>query len=381
VIRRPHSVRIRLALAYAATFGFLLVAHDIGAYAWVRHEVFEALDHEWDKGAAPGQVDRGPAYQKKAASVEHELHELAVVLLLIIVPGALAAGVCGWLLARRAFAPVDGLSAHAARITADRLSERIPVANPEDELGRLAAIFNAMIGRLDASFGALRRFTANASHELRTPLTALRTIGEVGIREERDAAGLRDVVGSMLEEIDGMTQLVDSLLTLARADDGTSRLELVECDLSELARQVIEQLAPLAEEKRQQFVAELAAPVKVKADAVLMRRAIANLVDNAIKYSPQGATIRVASRQGSSDRAVEVSDHGPGIALADQERIFERFHRVDPSRARDPAFRDPRGGSGLGLALARATVVAHGGRIEVQSAEGAGATFRIVLPR
>ena len=374
---RPRSMRARLALAYAGTFALLLALHDVAIYAWVRHEAFEALEHEWTRGVPPEEVDRGPKWQAEVASVEHELDEVIAAMLLLGAPGAALAGLLGFLLARRALAPVDRLASHAERITAERLSERIPVADPNDELGRLAVTFNAMTARLDQSFGALRRFTANASHELRTPLTAMRTVGEVALRDGRDATALRDVVGSMLEEIDGLTRLVESLLTLARADDGKLRPELAEADLAQMARRVVDQLAPLADERRQRVASELDAPLPVRADAVLLRRAIANLLDNAIRYSPPGSAIAVRATARDGEGALEVVDAGPGIAPADQERLFERFHRLDASRTRDGATGE---GAGLGLALARKTVQAHGGRIEIDSAPGEGATFRIVLP-
>jgi len=380
VIWRPKSMRGRLALAYGATFALLLALHDVAVYAWVRHEAFEALEHEWTKGVPPGQVDRGAKWQKEVASVEHELMEVVANMLLVGTPGVMVAALLGFLLARRALAPVDRLAGHAERITAERLSERIPVDDPDDELGRLAVTFNSMTGRLEASFGALRRFTANASHELRTPLTALKTVGEVALRDGRDAAALRDVIGSMLEEIDGLTRLVESLLVLARADDGKLRPDLAPADLSQLARRVVDQLAPLADERRHRVATALDAALPVRADAVLMRRAIANLLDNAIKYSPPGSEIAVRASARGAEGVLEIVDQGPGIARADQERLFERFHRLDRSRTRAADSTASSGGAGLGLALARKTVEAHGGRIEVESEAGEGATFRIVLP-
>ncbi len=377
---RPKSVRVRLALAYSATFGVLLLLHDMAVYGWVRHEAFEALEEQGARDAASVPIVRGPAYDTQSASVEQELGELVMALLLVIAPGMLLAGAAGYLLAKRALAPVDRLTTHAARITADRLDERVPVANPDDELGRLATTMNAMIARLDASFAALRRFTADASHELRTPLTALRAIGEVSLRERRDPEALREAMGSMLEELDGLTHLVESLLTLARSDDGSHPLEIDDADLSELARRVVDQLATLADEKRQRLIIDLDAPLPVRVDRSLVRRAIANLLDNAIRYSPPGTAITVRSRPIATRCVVEVMDQGPGIAPDDQASIFERFRRLDSSRTRDPAVDGASGGAGLGLALARATIEAHGGAIEVDSAVGAGATFRIVLP-
>ncbi|MBL8843358.1 MAG: HAMP domain-containing protein [Planctomycetes bacterium] len=376
----PRGLSARFAARSALAFALLLVVHDVAIYAWVRHEVYEALQEEWDRGVPPERIDRGPAWERKVAGVEHELDELIAAMLLVIVPGSLLAGAFGFVLSRRSLAPVGELARHAERITAERLSEKLVVADPEGELGRLASTFNGMTARLDASFAALRRFTANVSHELRTPLAAVRAIGEAGLRRPGDAAALRDVVGSMLEEVDGLSRLVESMLELARADDGRLQLSVVAVDLAELATEVVEQLAPLAEEKRLRVRVESPSPSRCVADRSLVRRAIANLLDNAIKHSPAEGEIVLRARGAGEEALLEVLDEGQGIAPADHARIFERFLRLDASRARDPTAGHAHGGAGLGLALARASIAAHGGRIEVESDVGAGARFRIALP-
>ncbi len=308
--------------------------------------------------------------------IRHELNELLVGLGLGLPIAMVLAGVGGYHLARRTLKPLERMTERAQSITADRLRARLPVDNPDDELGRLATVFNEMLHRIEEAFDRLRQFTADASHELRTPLTAIRSVGEVGLREHRDAASSREVIGSMLEEADRLTGLVDRLLFLSRADSGRTmvRRELVQ--LSALAKEVTGHLSVLAEERGQTIDVDGEASLEAGADPILLREALINVVDNAIKYSPCGAKIRVrVFSDPRGDAALEVIDAGPGIDPQHHTRIFERFYRVDESRSRD------RGGSGLGLAIARWAVEANGGRIELESAVGCGSTFRIVVPR
>ena len=283
------------------------------------------------------------------------------------------AGVGGYFLARRVLAPVGRMVDRARTITAERLGERLPVENPADELGQLAAVFNDAFARLERSFEQLRRFTADASHELRTPLTAMRSVGEVGLREHRDAAAYREIIGSMLEETDRLGRLVEGLLTLSRADGGNVSLKREAVDLAELARDVAGHLGVLAEEKRQSFAVQASGPVPAWVDRVVIRQALINLVDNAIKYTPPGGSVGIVVRDGGPGPTVEVTDTGSGIPPEHRDRVFDRFYRIDKARSRDL------GGAGLGLAIARWAVEAHGGRIDLESVEGRGSTFRISL--
>jgi heavy metal sensor kinase len=248
------------------------------------------------------------------------------------------------------------------------------VETPDDELGRLAQAFNATLGRLEQSFDQMRRFTADASHELRTPLTAVRSVGEVGLQSPRSAEGYREVIGSMLEEVDRLNQLVESLLTLSRADAGHTKLARQRLDFASFIEDTITQVDVLAEERRQRVITELQGPVWIAADAVLLRRAIINVLDNAIKYAPLDSAIRVRLSIVSDQAVLSIEDQGPGIAAADLAHIFDRFYRVDRARSRQPA------GVGLGLSIARWAVEAHGGEITVASQPGRGSTFRISLP-
>jgi heavy metal sensor kinase len=289
--------------------------------------------------------------------------------------GVLAAGGIGtrWI-AHRALGPLSRLAERAQRISAERLHERLPVEGSIDELDRLASSFNATLGRLEASFEQLKRFTADVSHELRTPLTALRSVGEVSLRTARDPDAYREVIGSMLEEVDRLTRLVDELLILARADAGESQLHWESADLAELARVVAGQLAVLAEEKEQLLEVEVPALLPLTGDAVVLRQALANLVVNAVRYSPPRTRIRIGAGRIEGAAYLEVRDEGPGIPEAHSQRVFERFYRIDKSRSREM------GGTGLGLAVVKWAAEAHGGRVELESVPGRGSTFRILLP-
>jgi heavy metal sensor kinase len=276
-------------------------------------------------------------------------------------------------MARRALRPVELMAEHARTITAERLQDRLPVQNPNDELGRLATIFNDTLARLDQSFDQLRRFTADASHELRTPLTALRSVGEVALAERHDASRYRDIIGSMLEDAERLTRLVDSLLTLSRADAGSAVLRPEPLDLAQVARDVVSDLCVLAEEKHQTVRIEAASTGCVVADRLTLTQALVNLLDNAIKYSPHEATI-VVTVSSNGEAHVLVTDQGPGIPPEHRHRIFDRFYRVDQSRARSD------GGVGLGLSIARWAVEANGGRLTLHRSDASGSTFRLSIP-
>ena len=287
----------------------------------------------------------------------------------------LVAGAGGYALAGRALRPVGEMAAAAREITADRLTERLPIENPDDEFGRLATAFNDTLDRLEDAFDRLKRFTADASHELRTPLTSIKSVGEVALRpgEDRPPAFYREVIGSMLEEADRLHRLVADLLTLTRTD-AAARLDPEPVDLRALTDSVVDDLRVLAEERGQVIETEGEAET-IEGDPDTLRLVLVNLLDNAIAYTPEGGRIAVCLRSRTEGEvAVEVKDTGPGIPLDKQDMIFERFSRVDDDRSRDG------GGSGLGLAIAARAARLNDGYLEVDSTPGEGSTFRIVLP-
>jgi heavy metal sensor kinase len=303
-----------------------------------------------------------------------EIREMSTSLLIAFPILLLLAGFGGYWMAARALKPVDAMIKTTEDITANNLTERLSVANPHDELGRLASVLNGLLNRLESSFERLRRFTADASHELRTPLQAVKSLGEVALQEHQDAEYYRNALSNILEENERMAKLTQSLLTLSRADSGRLTLNKSNVALGDLSREVAVLLEVLAEEKGQKIIVEMESNPKALVDPIVFRQVLINLIDNAIKYSSPSTTIRVVVRSRNKGTEILITDTGPGIPPEHKEKIFERFYRVDKSRSRDL------GGSGLGLAITKWAVEAHGGSIDVESNPGKGSTFRISLP-
>jgi heavy metal sensor kinase len=303
--------------------------------------------------------------------MRQELRDLLLFLVLGLPFGVAAAGIGGYALARGALAPLDRMAERARSITAMRLSDRLPVDNPHDELGRVASVFNDTLGRLEDSFRQMQQFTSDVSHELRTPLTAIRMVGEVGLREGRAADAYRRIIGSMLEEADRLTCLIDRLLTLSRTSAGHAQLLSESVDLYELAQEVTAHLGVLAEEKGQAIVVERNGSPHCPGDRLMLRQALINLVDNAIKYSPADSEILIRAVDGRAGPVVEVCDRGPGIAPERRARIFDRCYRGSGDESR---------GAGLGLSISKWAVEAHRGHLSCDRRPGGGSTFRIALP-
>jgi heavy metal sensor kinase len=283
-------------------------------------------------------------------------------------------GLIGYVVAGRALLPVDLMARHAARISAERLDARLAIPNPDDELGRLGHAFNLTLGRLEGSFDQLRRFTADASHELRTPLTAIRSVGEVSLQKTGDIPYYRDIIGSMLEEANRLTSLVESLLTISRADAGQIELHPTPVNALELVQEGAALLESLAEEKQQSVVVDGNSSITVWADRLILRQAIINLLDNAVKYSPVGGSIRVDVSLNSDIVVIAIQDSGPGIPDEHRDKVFERFYRVDKARTR------AEGGTGLGLSIVKWAVSVNEGHIDFESVPGHGCTFTMRIP-
>lgn len=294
-------------------------------------------------------------------------------LLLVAGPAALlAAGAGGWWLARRALLPVSRMTAEASEIGVHRLDERIEVPDTADEVGRLAETLNAMLERLERGVQERRRFVADASHELRSPLAVMTAEIDVSLRSSTLPPEAREVLGSAGEEVARMTHIVEDLLTLARIDEGRLDLARGPVDLRALAEAVATKLDPVAERRGIRVEAGGDAAV-VSGDHQRLEQVVANLVDNAMKFSGPGATVQILAWRNGTEAGLSVADTGAGIPAEALPRVFDRFYRVDPSRSR------AQGGSGLGLAICREIVEAHGGRIHATSAPGAGSTFTLSM--
>jgi heavy metal sensor kinase len=299
---------------------------------------------------------------------------LGVLLLLAPVTIMLAMWVV-FTVASRALSPLSSMVRRAEKITAERLSERLPVHDAADDLGQAARVFNGLLQRLEDSFSQLKRFTSDASHELRTPLASLRSIGEVSLQNVHSSEAYREVIASMLEEVRRLTHLVDSLLVISRADSGQIALQFSTFSCMDLVQEVVSVVGILAEDKHQLIRTTGSVEVAVRADRGILRQAILNLVDNAIKYSPPESEILIEVKSEPEEIAeVSITDQGPGIPEDEQARIFDRFYRIDQGRSRE------RGGTGLGLSIAKWAVEVHSGTIGVRQAERGGSCFYVRLP-
>jgi heavy metal sensor kinase len=312
--------------------------------------------------------------------LEPRMLELIGLLTLAMPIALIVAGFAGYRVAGAALNPIAKMTSLTEQITARRLNDRVPVENPNDEFGRMACVLNGLLERLEESFQKLRRFTSDASHELRTPLASMRSVGEVGLQGEHNSEEYRDIIGSMLEEVAKLTSMIDTLLTIAHADSGAIELHKTVFPFMDLVRESAGIVGVLAEDKRQTLSVSGDSSISVSADRAFLRMAVINLLDNAVKYSPPGSTIRLSLRavNGPSGQPgfveLTLEDEGPGIPEHAAHRIFDRFYRVDEARTRDV------GGAGLGLAIAKWAVEAHGGEIYLQASQPRGAIFCIRLP-
>jgi heavy metal sensor kinase len=279
----------------------------------------------------------------------------------------------GWWLAGRVIRPIDQISAAASRISAGNLSERIDVAEADNELGRLAGVLNSTFARLEAAFAQQAQFTADASHDLRTPLAVIISETQTALARERSAAEYRETLEGCLVTAQQMRRLTESLLELARFDAGQESMQREPFDLSQVVRQCVELVRPLAERRGIKLACELAA-VQCQGDAERLSQVVTNLLTNAIQFNREQGEIRVSIEANNSSALIQVADTGAGIAAEDLQHIFERFYRADKSRSR------AEGRNGLGLAICKAIVDAHGGSIEVTSQVGSGSTFTVKLP-
>lgn len=306
--------------------------------------------------------------------VETMLQRL-LLLLLILLPVALVVSLAaGWFLAGWALAPVGGITQAARRIAEGDLGQRLAVPPVRDELGTLAATFNEMIARLDASFHEIRRFSADASHELRTPLTVMKGETELALRRARPAEDYKLVLESNLEEIDRLTRIVDELLFLSRADLGEVKMATLPVRFDDLVRDVQQQAAVLGQERGIQIVLGWLMPVTILGDELRLRELLLNLVDNAVKYSKPGGRVDVGLVTDGSQVRLTVSDQGIGIEPDALPHLFDRFYRSAGARTH------AKQGTGLGLAICKWIVESHKGRIDVQSRPGEGAQVTVTLP-
>jgi heavy metal sensor kinase len=321
-------------------------------------------------------LDGHPLIIRSAYSQEpiwDTIQQTMTMQLLCLVVVLVAATLAGYFYIKRALAPLEKMAIRAQQISAQRLHERIEI-DDMGEISDLAHAFNRTLARLEQSFDQIRRFTSDVSHELRTPLAAIRCIGEVSLQKNGSREEYSSVIGSMLEEIDHVTRLIDDLLMISKADEGDRRLNASTISVCDVSREAMELISVLAEDKDQSLTFEGDERAVVLGDRVLLRQALVNIVDNAVKYSPTESAISIKVRCDGKTVFVEVADQGCGIPAEYREKVFERFYRIDKARTRNA------GGTGLGLSIAKWAVHAHGGSISVNRNLNGGCTFQIQLP-
>lgn len=280
----------------------------------------------------------------------------------------------GHLMSKRALQPVDELTKASMTISIGSLSQRLPVPDTDDELQRLAEAWNTLLGRLDVAVTRLTQFTADASHDLRSSISVMMTTCQSALRRRREESEYREALAIIESECRQTSTLLQDLLTLARADIYTQRMVSLPLDFAELAAETFERFRPPAEERSQTLVWDSPVEnVQVLGDATLLRRLVAILLDNAIKYTPRSGSIRVSVHKCTQYIELRVEDNGIGIAKEIIPRVFDRFFRADTAR-------DRQGGHGLGLAIAKWIVDAHRGHISLSSSLNVGTIFTVMLP-
>lgn len=304
--------------------------------------------------------------ERYAENVEHirDVFLLSLPLLILLTASA------GWLLARGSLRPISQITQTARRIGGTSLAETVPITGSGDELDQLATTLNDMLGRIADSLERMRRFNANAAHELRTPLTAMSSQLEVTLEKDREAEEYRQVMAGVLERVRSLGASVDAMLRLARSEAGLDPSKLQPTELGPVVEMVREFFEPLAEEGGVALsVAKLPEAV-VAGDASWLHQLFSNLVANAIKFTPSGGAVSIGGAVEDQRVRIWIRDTGPGIATEDLDRVFDRYHQLPGERS----------GFGLGLPIANEISRAHGGRIEVDSAQGAGTIFTVSLP-
>ena len=331
-------------------------------------EAFRVLGVALPSGACTGVIVVATSTDEVGRSVRELLIQLSIGVPIAL----LVAGLGGWWLAGRALAPVARMTREAETIGIERLDERIEVPAASDEVQRLAVTLNDMLDRLERGVEDKRRFAADASHELRTPLAVMRAELDVSLRQADLSTNAREALESAQEEVERMRSIVENLLTLARADDGSLELLRAPVDLAEVTETVSEGASPLARPKHVAIVTD-GPSATVHGDRARIEQVVMNLVSNAIRFSPGGGNVRVTTWLHDGGAGCTVNDDGPGVSPELAGHIFERFVRGDTARSND-------GGTGLGLAISNEIVTAHGGRIWVDARPGSGGSFSFWLP-
>jgi heavy metal sensor kinase len=283
------------------------------------------------------------------------------------------AAIVGWFMARRALAGVETVTQTARQISEGSLKERVPVKKHQDEIDQLAITFNQMLDRIQNLVTGIKEMSDNIAHDLKSPITRIRGISEVTLTTGASVRDYENMAASTIEECDRLLEMINTMLVISRTEAGVNKLDAKEMDIAAAVTNAWELFEAPAEDKDLKFTCDAAGPLRVSGDQRLIQRMIANLIDNAIKYTSVGGTVKLAvHRKNDHSVVITVKDSGIGISDQDLPHIFERFYRCDPSRSE--------AGIGLGLSFARAVARAHGGDITVSSIPDQGSTFAVTLP-
>jgi heavy metal sensor kinase len=283
-----------------------------------------------------------------------------------------AAGV-GWFMARRAVSGVEAVTRTAQKITGGTLEERVPVKARGDEIDQLAITFNQMLDRIQTLVTEVKEMSDNIAHDLKSPITRIRGIAEVTLTGEKSMGEYEGMAASTIEECDRLLDMINTMLMISKTESGVNKLSREEIDLAGLVREACELFEPTAEDKKVSLSCDVPTQSHFIGDTRMIQRMLSNLLDNAIKYTPSGGTVKVSlSENNKKEFIITVRDTGVGISPIDLPRVFDRFYRCDQSRSKP--------GIGLGLSLARAIARAHGGEIMAMSTLNQGSTFSIILP-
>ncbi|MEJ2367697.1 MAG: ATP-binding protein [Acidobacteriota bacterium] len=281
-------------------------------------------------------------------------------------------GFIGWFMSKRALAGVEEVTRTARAISSGDLERRVPVTGRGDEIDRLATTFNDMLGRIQTMVSEMRQITDNIAHDLKSPITRIRGLSEMALTSRTGPRDFEATASSTVEECDRLLGMINAMLDISEAEAGVADMKLERLDLGKILLEACELFQPMAEERGLSLAVEAAPGCSIRGDRHKIQRTVANLVDNAVKYTRPGGKVAVSLEVSGSRAFVRVQDSGIGISPGDLQRIFDRFYRADRSRTEE--------GNGLGLSLARANARAHGGDVSAQSDPGRGSTFTLTLP-